>query len=352
MHLHRCGLLLPCLLLAAAGAGCAGTPAPDHFAPLQLAEQWRLGGKGGWDLLAIDTERQRLYITRGDRVEVVDTRNGQIIGTIAGTNGVHGVALAPELRRGYTSNGKANSVTVFDLETLKILAEAPIPGVTPDAILYVPSSRLLLTFNGDSNDATVLDPGTLKVLATVSLPGKPEFAVDDGTGQVFVNIESDPGQLVRIDLKSLTVNSTWPLPGCDGPTGLAYDAAHQRLFSACDKKVMAVTDALDGHAVARISIGDHPDGAGFDPVRQLVLSSNGQGTLTVAHEDTPDTFTVVQTLATQRGARTMVLDRHFGRIYLVTADYGPTPPATEEQPHPRPPIMPDTFRVLVVETAR
>jgi DNA-binding beta-propeller fold protein YncE len=349
--MNRYGLFVPCLLLATAGAGCAGTPAPDHVAPLQLVEQWRLGGSGGWDLLAVDTERQRLFITRGDRVEVVDTRSGQVIGTIAGTNGVHGVALAPDLRRGYTSNGKANSVTLFDLETLKVIAEAPIPGVNPDVILYISSSRQLLTFNGHSNDATVLDPRTLEVLATVSLPGKPELAVDDGAGHVFVNIESDPGQLARIDLKSLTVSATWPLPGCDGPTGLAFDAAHHRLFSACDRKVMAVTDALDGHAVARIAIGEHPDGAGFDAVRQLVLSPNGEGTLTVTHEDTPDIFTVVQTLETQRGARTMVLDQSSSRIYLVTADYGPVPAATAEQPHPRPPVLPDTFRVLVVESA-
>jgi DNA-binding beta-propeller fold protein YncE len=319
---------------------------------VRLAGEWRLGGAGGWDLLALDAARHRLFITRGDRVDVVDTRSGQLVGTIPGTAGVHGVALATDLGRGYTSNGKSNSVTAFDLETLAVIAEAPVSGSNPDVILYVPARRELITFNGRSNDATFLDAATLKVLATLPMPGKPELAVDDGDGHVFVNIESDPGQLVRIDMKSRSLSATWSLPGCDSPTGLAFDGAHHRLFSACDARVMAVTDSRNGHAVARIAIGEHPDGAGFDPVRQLVFSSNGEGTLTVAREYAPDAFTVVQTLATQRGARTRALDPASGRIYLVTSDFGAAPPPTPEQPHPRPPIVPDSFRVLVVEPAR
>jgi DNA-binding beta-propeller fold protein YncE len=339
-----------CLLLATAIAGCATGTAPARAtAPLLLAAQWRVGGDGGWDLLAVDAAQHRLFVTRGDRVEVIDTRSGTIIGTIPGTAGVHGVALAPGLGRGYTTNGKANSVTEFDLKTLKVVAEAPVSGMNPDSIVYVPASHQLITFNGRSHDASVLDALSLKVIATLPLPGAPELAVDEGGGHVFVNIESEPGQIARIDLKALTVSAIWSLPGCDSPTGLAFDSARHRLFSACAAKVMAVTDSNDGHAVARIAIGEHPDGAGFNPVRRLVLSSNGEGSLTVAHEDTPDSYTVVQTLPTQRGARTMTLDARSGRIYLVTADYGPTPAATAEQPRPRPPVLPGTFRVLVVE---
>jgi len=353
MPLLRPPTAVSCLLLATVLAGCATGPAPVRdTAPLRLAEQWRVGGDGGWDLLAVVESQHRLFVTRGDRVEVIDTRSGTLVGTIAGTSGVHGVALAPDLGRGYTSNGKTNSVKEFDLKTLKVVAEAPVSGINPDSIVYVPASHQLITFNGRSHDASVLDARTLQVIATLPLPGAPELAADDGAGQVFVNIESEPGQIARIDLKALTVSAIWSLPGCDSPTGLAFDSARHRLFSACAAKVMAVTDSNDGHAVARIAIGEHPDGAGFDPIRRLVLSSNGEGSLTVAREDTPDSFPVVQTLTTQRGARTMTLDARSGRIYLVTADYGPTPAATTEQPRPRPPMLPGTFRVLVVEPVR
>jgi len=354
MHIVRSRKTAAWFLLATAIAGCAtGTGPVPGAVPLRLSAQWRVGGEGGWDLLAVDASRHRLFVTRGDRVDVIDTDSGTIIGTIAGTSGVHGVALAPDLRRGYTSNGKTNSVTEFDLVTLRVIAEAPVTGVTPDSIVYVPTGHRLITFNGHSNDASVLDAKTLKVIATLHLPGKPELAVDDdAAGQVFVNIESDPGQIARINLKSLTVSAIWPLPGCDSPSGLALDSVRHRLFSACDAKVMAVTDSIDGHAVARIAIGEHPDGASFDSVRHLVLSSNGEGSLTVVLEETPDSFPVVQTLTTQRGARTMALDTRTGKIYLVTADFGPTPAATTEQPRPRPPLLPGTFRVLVVEPAQ
>jgi DNA-binding beta-propeller fold protein YncE len=353
MLAHDLPRIAPSLLLATLMAGCAAaaTPAPGT-APLRLTAQWHIGGEGGWDLLAVDADRHRLFVTHSDRVEVIDTRSGTTVGTIAGTSGVHGVALAPDLGRGYTSNGKANSVTEFDLETLKVIAEAPVTGVFPDAIVYVPAGHHVIVFNGHSNNASVLDARSLKLIATLPLPGKPELAVYDAAGHVFVNIESEPGQIARIDLETLTVSATWPLPGCDDPTGLAVDSAGHRLFSACDAKVMAVTDSIDGHAVARITIGEHPDGAAFDAVRHLVLSSNGEGTLTIAHEDTADSFPVVQTLVTQRGARTMALDASSGRIYLVTADYGPAPAATAEEPHPRSPVLPGTFRVLVVEQGR
>jgi YVTN family beta-propeller protein len=239
-------------------------------------------------------------------------------------------------------------VTAFDLDTLKVIQEAKISGQNPDAILYEPSGKHVFTFNGASKDVTVLDASSLAVVATIPVPDKPEFAAQDGHGHIFVNIESDPGQMVVIDTQKLTVKSTWPLPGCNSPSGLAIDRAHRRLFSVCDGKVMAVTDAVSGGQTALVPIGEHPDAAGYDQKRGLVFSSNGEGTLSVVRQDSPDRYTVVQTLPTQRGARTMALDETTGKVYLVTADFGPAPAATAEQPRPRPALIPDSFVLLVV----
>ncbi len=317
---------------------------------MQVVQRWKLGGAGGWDYLTFDSATHRLFISRATRVEVVDTLSGQVVGTIADTLGVHGIALAPDLHRGFTSNGKADSITVFDLDTLKTIQEVKIQAHNPDAILYEPSGKHVFTFNGKSKDITVLDAATLAVVATIPVPDKPEFAVDDHAGQIFVNIESEPGQMVVIDSRKLTVKATWPLAGCDSPSGLSIDRVHHRLFSVCDDKIMAVTNAENGNGVARVPIGEGPDAAAFDEKRSLVLSSNGEGTLTVVREESPDHYRVVDTVRTQRGARTMALDPAGGRVYLVTADFAPAPAPTSEQPRPRPAPVPDTFTVLVVGT--
>jgi DNA-binding beta-propeller fold protein YncE len=331
-------------------AACAGTAAAAaaQLPKLQVLQHWKLGGAGGWDYLTVDSVAHRLYISRGTRVDVMDTESGKLVGSIPDTQGVHGVALATGLNRGYTSNGRANSVTVFDLDTLKITQEAPVPGKNPDAILFDPSSKHVFTFNGTSKDATVLDATTMAVIGTIPLPDKPEFAADDGHGRIFVNIESDPGQLVVIDGKSLSVKSTWALPGCNSPTGLAIDTAHNRLFSVCDGKVMAVTDSMTGKQVARVSIGEHPDAAAYDAKRGIAFSSNGEGTLSIVRQDSADRYTVAADLPTQRGARTMALDSGTGRVFLATAEFGPAPPATAEQPRPRAAPLADSFVVLVV----
>jgi DNA-binding beta-propeller fold protein YncE len=195
---------------------------------------------------------------------------------------------------------------------------------------------------------TVLDASSLAVVASIAVPDKPEFAAQDGRGQIFVNIESDPGQMVVIDTQKLKVKSTWPLAGCNSPSGLAIDSARRRLFSVCDGKVMAVTDAVSGKQEMLVPIGEHPDAAAFDQKRGFVFSSNGEGTLSVVHQDSADRYTVVQSVATQRGARTMALDEATGKIFLATADFAPAPPASAEQPHPRPAMLPDSFVVLVV----
>jgi YVTN family beta-propeller protein len=214
--------------------------------------------------------------------------------------------------------------------------------------LYEPAGKHVFTFNGASKNVTVLDGSSLAVVATIPVPDKPEFAVDDGHGQIFVNIESDPGQLAVIDTAKLVVKSIWPLPGCNSPSGLALDSAHHRLFSVCDAKVMAVTDAASGKQVALVPIGEHPDAAAFDEKRAIAYSSNGEGTLSVIHQDSPDHYSVSDTVTTQRGARTMALDSNTGKVYLVTADFGPAPAATATQPRPRPAMVADTFVVLVV----
>jgi len=337
------GLLLG--IAASAAAGMESAPAK-----MTVLQKWTLGGEGGWDYIALDSSARRLFVSRSTRVDVVATDSGKIVGSIPGTNGVHGIALAEDLKRGYTSNGKGDSITVFDLDSLKIIQEVKIPAHNPDAILYEPQGKHIFTFNGKSKDVTVLDAAQLTVIATLPVPDKPEFAVDDGAGRIYANIESEPGQMVVIDSRTLKVIATWTLPGCQSPSGLAIDKAAHRLFSVCDDKVMAITDASTGKQIARATIGDGPDAAAFDAARKLVFSSNGQGTLTVLKQDSADSYRVAETVSTQRGARTMALDPASGKVYLVTADFGPAPPATAEQPHPRPVPVAGTFTLLVVGT--
>ncbi len=341
---------LPWALLFAGIAGSAGAadpPAP-HFA---VTARWPVGGEGGWDYLTVDSAARRLFVTRGDHVDVLDLGTGRQVGTIANTAGVHGVALAPDRNRGYTSNGRANTVTAFALDTLAVIASAPVAGTNPDAILYEPRNGRVFTFNGRSSNASVLDAASLQPVATIALPGKPEFSVTDGTGSVFVNIEQEQGQLVAIDGKTLAVRATWTLPGCADPSGLAFDVAHHRLFSVCDHGVMVVTDSESGRQVARVPIGAGPDAAEFDPKSGLVFSSNGEdGTLTIVHEDDADHYRVVATLATKATARTMALDPATGRILLAAADLvvapEPTPPASTR---PRRQLVPGSFVILVAE---
>jgi YVTN family beta-propeller protein len=348
MRSTRTTLRLWLTLSLAAGLTTASIAAGTSGRDMEVQQRWKLGGAGGWDYLTLDSEKKRLFISRATHVDVISVESGQLIGSIPDTQGVHGIALAPALKRGFTSNGRANSVTVFDLDTLKVIQEVKVPGRNPDAILYEPGGKHVFTFNGASKDVTVLDASSLAVLATIPVPDKPEFAAQDGRGQIFVNIESDPGQMVVIDTQKLNVKSTWPLPGCNSPSGLAIDRAHRRLFSVCDGKVMAVTDAVSGKQAALVPIGEHPDAAGYDQKRGIVYSSNGDGSLSVVHQDAADRYSVVQTLPTQRGARTMALDDATGKVYLVTADFAPAPAATAEQPHPRPAPIPDSFVVLVV----
>jgi DNA-binding beta-propeller fold protein YncE len=312
----------------------------------KVTSHFAVGGEGGWDYLSFDPAAGRLFVTRGSHVMVLDATTGKTLGDIPETAGVHGVALANDLGIGITSNGRAGNVTIFDLKSLKKTGEAKT-GSNPDAILYDPASHFVLTFNGRSSDATVIDPVKAAVMATIPLGGKPEFAVTDLHGHIFVNIE-DKNEIAKIDMQKMTVMARWPLEGCDGPSGLSIDRKNNRLFPVCSNQVMTVLDATSGKLVATVPIGKHPDAAAFDPGTRLVFSSNGEGTLTVIHQDSADKYTVVQTVPTAAGARTMTLDPKSHKIYLVTAKFGAAPAATAEQPRPRPAMIPGTFEVLVV----
>ena len=310
-----------------------------------LITQWKIGGEGGWDYVAADAGAHRLYVTHGARVEVLDSDSGKVIGAITGLQGTHGVALDAAGKYGYISDGRANAVIVFDRKTLKTVTSIPA-GTNPDGIVYEPVTKTVWAFNGRSSNATVIDAKTQKVVATVSLPGKPEFPVADGKGNVYDNIESK-NEIVRFDAAAQKITAEWPLAGCDSPSGLAIDRASRHLFAVCDGKKMAVVDADSGKVLATPEIGEGPDAAGFDAKDKLAFSSNGEGTLTVVDASKPG-FPVVQSVTTQRGARTMAFDSANGRIYLPTAQFGIRPAATAENPHPRPVIVPDSFTVLVV----
>jgi DNA-binding beta-propeller fold protein YncE len=348
--LRKSGSVFFVFLLTAAAAAISAENAPLPAPDYTVSRSWPLGGSGGWDYLALEASGARLFISRGDRVDVVETVSGKPVGSIAHTSGVHGIAFAPALSRGFTSNGRSDTVSVFELDSLRLIQEVAVSGKKPDAILYEPRYNRLITANGGSANLSVLDAGSLQVTATVALPGPPEFMAADAAGMVYVNIETEAGKLVVVDAKSLTVKAAWPLPGCQNPTGLALDVNHHRLFSVCANQVMAVTDSVSGRQVARVVIGSGPDAAVFDSDLGLVFSSNGQdGTLTVIHEESPDEYRVVATVTTQVSARTMALDPATHRIFLAAAKLGDAPAATEEQPHPRPSIVPGSFTILVAQ---
>jgi DNA-binding beta-propeller fold protein YncE len=296
----------------------------------------------------VDAAAHRLFVSHATRVEVIDTETNAVVGAIPDTPGVHGIALVPELGRGFTSNGRAGTVTVFDLKSLAVISTVKVTGDKPDAIAYEPVSHRIFTFNGDSANATVIEAATGKVLGTLALDGGPEFAVADGKGRMYVNIE-DKALLVAFDARTLEINGRWPLAPCQTPTGLGIDREHRRLFVGCRSKVMAVVDGDSGRVITTLPIDGGVDGIAFDPATAFAFASNGEGTVTVVHEDSPEKFTLVGTVPTKRGAKTLALDATTHRIYLSTAQYGPPPSPTTEDPRPKPSILPGTFEILVLE---
>ena len=332
--------VLACALLALGGADASAADSGYH-----LFKKLEVGGQGGWDYLTVDGPARRLYISRGSHVMVIDLDSDKVVGDISDTPGVHGIALAPEMNRGFTSNGKDNSATIFDLKTLQVLGKVKT-GANPDAISYDPASKRVLTFNGRSKDATIFDAVSGKVVQTVPLGGKPEFSAADGQGTVYVNIE-DTNEVVAIDCLKARATRRFSLQPCDEPSGMGLDAAHGRVFSGCHNKLMTVLDLKTGKVVAAVPIGAKVDGNGFDAGTGLAFSSNGDGTLTVAAEVSPGKF-VVQTVSTQPGSRTMAIDPLTHNIYLPAAQFVPPKGAGEAGSKLRPEMVPGSFELLVV----
>jgi YVTN family beta-propeller protein len=346
MRIERGELSLARTLLSSAliiGVFLGARPSPAE-GPYRVIDRWKLADPGWWDYLIADSAAHRLYITRGDHVDVLDSTSGKLIGSIGGLHGTHGVALDPSGKLGWVSDGGGNAVVAFDRVTLATVATIPA-GTNPDAIVFEPSTKTVWAFNGRSKDATVIDAATEKVVATIPLPGKPEFAAVDGTGLIYNNIE-DKNEIVRLDAHTKTQTAEWPA-GCESPSGLALDNEQHRLFPVCDGKKMGVVDAKSGRTLATATIGEGPDAAGWSATHKLAFASCGEGVVAVVDAGSPD-YKTIQTLTTQRGARTMAYDAGTDRIYLVTADFGPRPDPTPENPRPRPSMIPGTFTVIVV----
>ncbi len=337
--------LLPSILLICGAAyvrvAAAGAQSPGYHQVKRIT----LGGPGRWDYFEVQQSTHRIFIPRGTHMMILNP-DGKLLQDIKGLEGTHGIVFAPKLKRAFTTNGDAKSVTIFNTDTLKPIQTVKLPDRAPDGILYDAASQRVFTMNDDpATDSTAVDARTGKVLGNIPLPDKAETAQADGMGHVFVNIE-DKGEMTEFNSKTLKVMRTWSLAPCKIPTGLSIDLAHKRLFAGCRSGVVAVVDYINGKVVATWPIGKGVDATRFDPETQLVFASCGDGTITVAHEDTPDKYTTVQTIKTEEGARTMAMDYGNHNVYTVTSDFGPRPAPTKDEPHPRPKVISSTFRFL------
>lgn len=332
MSMRKLMALVGCL---AASVGLQAADPNYH-----VVNEIQIGGEGGWDYIIVDSDAHRVYVSHATRIVVADTETGKIVGEIPDTPGVHGFAIASDLGRGFTSNGRGNSSTIVDLKTLKPLGTV-MTGANPDSIRYLQKRKEVWTFNHTGGSITAFDPMSGKVIATIDVGGELEEAVEDpAANRVYVNVE-DKGTIAVVDTVKHAVVATWPITGCEGPTGLAFDAQNHLLLSACDGK-MAVTDSRSGKAVTSFPIADRVDGNGFDPDTRLAFASSGTGVLTIAHEDAPDKFTVVQTAKTQPTGRTMWLDPATHRVFVPVA-------MTTPGPNGRAGIVADTMKVLVLD---
>jgi DNA-binding beta-propeller fold protein YncE len=335
----------PLLILSAVvlTGGTTGLQAQAYH----VTHTYTLGGDGGWDYLSLDTVGHRLFVARQNRVMVLDPASGKLQAEIPGLNRAHGIAFDYADGKGFATSGGDSSVVIFDLQTLRVTGRT-IAAPDADAVLFDPATKRIFTFNGDSRSASVIDAASGNKVGTIDLGGGPEFAVSAGDGKLYVNLE-DSSAIVEIDAAAMKVLRRWPLAPCQSPSGLAIDRAHHRLFSGCHNKVMAISDAQAGKVITTVPIGEGVDANRFDPGTQLAFASTGDGTITVVHEDGPDTYSVVANVATKRGARTMEVDLASHVVYTVSADFGPPPAPTPERPRPRPSIVPGTFALLVLE---
>ena len=337
-------VLIACSMLFSVLA-CDAVPAAEPSAPSKV-HKIAVGGEGGWDYLTADAEGRRLYVSRGNRVTVLDLEKEVVVGELPDTPGIHGIAVVPELGKGFTSNGGNGTVTVFDLKTLKATGKIKVQGV-PDAILYDPASKRIFTFNHRTDDATAIDPAADKVVGTIAFNAEPEAAVADGKGHIFVNLRST-SEIAEFDAASLKVLNRWPLAPGVRPTGLGFDSKHRRLFSTCGNQKMVVMDADKGSVLGTAPTGRGTDGCAFDDGTGLAYSSNGDGTVTGVGETEPGKFAVISTIPTQASARTMTLDPKTHRLYLSAASVGPAPPGGRPQRRGRRNFVPGSFVIVVV----
>jgi Uncharacterized conserved protein len=313
----------------------------------KVANKIHVEGEGGWDYLNVDEVNDVIFVSHATVAQAIDIKTGKLVGTIPDTKGIHGIAIANDLNKGFTSNGRDSSVTVFNLKTFEVITKIPTTGQNPDAILYDPYSQKVFTFNGRSNNSTVIDAKENKVVATIPLDGKPEFSATDGKGKIFVNIE-DKSVINVINSSTLKVEQHWPIAPGEGPSGLALDNQNHRLFSVCSNKLMVVLDAETGKVITTLPIGDRCDGVAFDPEKKRAYSSNGEGSITVVKEENGNSFNVLETVVTQPGAKTIAINKTTHHLYLTTAEYESAPTATNR----RPPVKPNSFEILDIETLK
>jgi len=330
-------------LLLFTGIGVAYADSAPHG---HVAKSLALPGDGGWDYLSVDAGR--LYVAHNLVVQVIDLATDSLIGAVTGVNGAHGVAIAPDLGRGFAASGRDSAIIVFDTKTLATLQRISLPARFPDAMCYEPKTHIVFSFNGGSANTAAIDAASGKLLGTIDLGGKPEFAVADGSGLVYVNNE-DSSYVAVVDAAKLTVRSRWPIAPGQTPSGLALDPVRHRLFSVCENKLVIVLDATNGKVLQSLPIGEGCDGVAFDTGARRAYATNGEGTITVLREDKPGHYEVAETVPTRVGARTVAVDPKSHRVFTATPKFGPKPEPTADRPHPRTPILPGTFEVLVVE---
>ena len=328
---------------AIVGAAAIASAAAGGY---HLLDKVSVSGDEGWDYCTVDAVGRRVYISHSSHVVVMNADSGKVVGQIDKTGGVHGIAIAADLGRGFTSNGQANSSTIFDLKTLQTIGEVKVTGENPDAIIYDPGTKRVFTFNKKTNNATAIDAQDGKVAGSFDLGGNPEFAAADGKGHAFVDLV-DKDVVLQIDSRNITPGARWTLGDCKGPGTMTIDRMNSRLFVGCRNKLMVVVDSNDGRVVASVPIGEGRDAADFDPVTHLAFSSNGEGTVTVIHQESPDKYSVLETVKTEPGARTMAVDTKTHKLFFPLADRGPVPAATAENPRPRGEVVPGSFRVLI-----
>jgi YVTN family beta-propeller protein len=313
----------------------------------KISNKIHIEGEGSWDYLNVDEVNGIIFVSHATVAQAIDIKTGKLVGTIPDTKGIHGIAIANDLNKGFTSNGRDSSVTVFNLKTFEVVTKIPTTGQNPDAILYDPYSQKVFTFNGRSNNSTVIDAKENKVVATIALDGKPEFSATDGKGKIFVNIE-DKSVINVINSSTLKVEQHWPIAPGEGPSGLALDNQNHRLFSVCGNKLMVVIDAETGKVITTLPIGDRCDGVAFDPEKKRAYSSNGEGSITVVQEENSNSFKVIETIVTQPGAKTIAINKTTHHLYLTTAEYESAPTEANR----RPPVKPDSFHILDIETLK